>query len=113
MILINKTKNKIITNQLKTVKSFSDNLFGFINEKENTAIMFNTRFGIHTFFMKFPIDIIILDKNNIVVKIKKNLQPNEIFFWNPKYSKVIEFSIQSETNKISLNDIVEIKQLEN
>src|SRR5687768_13929398 len=92
MMLFNKTKNKTITSNLKLAKTFSDNLFGLLKEKENTAMLFNTRFGIHTFFMKYPITIIILNKNYKVVKIKKNLQPYSFFFWNPKYSKIIELT---------------------
>lgn len=36
------------------------------------------------------IDILILDSNYKVAKIKKSLTPNKIFFWNPKYNLVIE-----------------------
>lgn len=101
MILYNKTTKKVITKKLKISKTFTDNLFGFLTEKNADAILFNTRFGIHTFFMKFPINIIILDKNNRVVKIKKDLNPNRLFFWNPKYSTIIEIK---KLNQIKVNE---------
>lgn len=51
--------------------------------------MFRTRFGVHTFFMKSLIDVIVLDNNFKVVKIGTVL-PNCLFFWNPKYPWVLE-----------------------
>jgi uncharacterized membrane protein (UPF0127 family) len=34
--------------------------------------------SIHTIGMRFPIDVLFLDKKNIIVKIKKNFLPNRI-----------------------------------
>ena len=65
-------------------------LLGLINSEKAYPVLIQTRFGIHTFGMRFPIDILILDKNNKVVKISKNLKPNRIFLWNPMFDKVIE-----------------------
>lgn len=65
--------------------------------------MFRTRFGIHTFGMHYPIDVIILDKQQIVVHLKENLMPNRLYFWNPKYSIVIELPKETiKKKKISL-----------
>lgn len=52
--------------------------------------MIKTRFGIHTFGVRFTIDVLILDKKNKIASIKENLKPNRIFLWNPAYEKVIE-----------------------
>ncbi len=107
MILKNKNTNKIISKNLKIAKSFSDNLFGLLKEKPGTYMLFNTRFGIHTFFMKNPISIAVLDKNYKVVKVKCNLKPNRIFIWNPKYSKVLELP----TNiTINLHESIELEK---
>ena len=38
--------------------------------KDPTPLFFKTRFGIHTFGVITPIDVLILDKNYKVVKIK-------------------------------------------
>lgn len=76
---------------------------GLMGKTKPEAILFKTRFGIHTFFMRFPIDVIILNKDYTVVKIKQNLQPNTIFIWNPKYTIVLELpqgTIEKEKIKI-------------
>ncbi len=47
--------------------------------------------GVHTFGMRFPIDVIVMDDAYIVQTVRRNLKPNRFFFWNPKYRNVIEF----------------------
>ena len=61
--------------------------------------MFKTRFGIHTFFLTKPIDVLVLDKKHVVQSIKEGLQPNKVFFWNPEYFWVLE--LPQETIKKS------------
>ncbi len=46
--------------------------------------------GVHTFGMRFPIDVVITDGTHAVRKIKCKLQPNRFFFWNPNYGNVLE-----------------------
>lgn len=63
---------------------------GLMFAKKPKNIILKTRFGIHTFFLKFPIDVIVCDRNFVVKKIKIGLKSNRIFFWNPLYYNVIE-----------------------
>lgn len=72
------------------VKSQYQKIVGLIGPDLQKSIYFNTRFGIHTFGMRFPIDILILDNNLRVVKLKNNLIENSLYFWNPKYDIVLE-----------------------
>lgn len=80
----------MITIKVKKTKNLKEKVLGLIGAKQPYALMLKTRFGIHTFGLKFPIDVLILDKNNKVVKMKKSLKPNNIFLWNPLLDKVIE-----------------------
>ena len=74
---------------------------GLIGAQKAYPISFKTRFGIHTFGLKFPIDLLILDKNNRVVVLKANLKPNRIFLWNPQFDSVIELPA-GEINRLDL-----------
>jgi uncharacterized membrane protein (UPF0127 family) len=80
----------MITLKVRIYKSIKDRTFGLIGHNVPEPVMFFTRFGIHSFGLKFPIDVLILDKNNKVVKFAKNLKPNHLFFWPPKFNKVLE-----------------------
>ena len=76
--------------KVKGLKSFIDKSVGLIRAKEIIPVYFKTRFGIHTFGLNFPIDVLILDKHNKIVKIRENIFPNQVFFWPLIYNKVIE-----------------------
>lgn len=80
----------MIALKVKSAQSVKDRTIGLIGKDKPEPIMFTTRFGIHTFGVKFPIDIVILDKNNIAVKIKKGLRKNRFLFWPIWYNKVLE-----------------------
>lgn len=71
------------------------------------CIVFKTRFGIHTFFMKKYIDVLILDDSKKVVALKKNLAPWNIYLWNPKHDTVIELDSGAiAKSKTEIGDII-------
>jgi uncharacterized protein len=102
--------NVMLKLSVREVKNLKEKVQGLIGEEKPAAIMLRTRFGIHTFGVKFPIDVLILDKANKVMSVKENLKPNRIFLWNPKYKKVLELPggmIKKKTIKIS--DVIDLK----
>lgn len=101
MILLNKTTGKIICKDLKIASSILDRMLGLLIKSNPRSMLFKTRFGIHTFFLNEPIDVIILDNNFKVVKINQNLKPNRVFFWNPVYPYIIELP-QGHIRKFNL-----------
>ena len=102
----------MITLFVKTATNLKEKIQGLIGKDKPQALMIRTRFGLHTFGLKFPIDVAILNKDNKVVAIKKNLVPNKIFVWNPKYGKVIELpSGTIEKKKIKINDSIGVRLL--
>lgn len=95
--------------KIKEFKSIKGKIIGLIGQKKAFPVLIKTRFGIHTFFLKFPIDVLILDKDNKTVKIKKNLKPNRIFLWNPKFNRIIELPEgEIEKKKIKTGNVIEI-----
>lgn len=70
--------------------SLLDQSLGLLKYKTPVAMLLKTRFGIHTLGMRYPIDVLILDKQNRVVIIKENLKPNNAFVWNIKYETILE-----------------------
>lgn len=74
----------------KKLSSWKEKSEGLLSAKRATPIFFKTRFGIHTFFMKFPIDIVILGESGRVIACKEKLTPNKLYLWNPIYNVVLE-----------------------
>lgn len=90
MIVRNKTKKTLLSQNIKRAESLTDQTFGLLRKSNPRSLFIKTRFGIHTFFLAEPIDVLVLDKDYRVVKLKEKLNPNNIFLWNPKYFFVIE-----------------------
>jgi len=78
-----------LSSNLKIAESPVDKLFGLLKKKNPRSLLFKTRFGIQTFFLKEPIDIIVLGNHNQVVKAK-TVKPNSLFFYNPTSITVLE-----------------------
>lgn len=102
MKIKNLTKNVVLSKDAKYCQDFWDRAFGLLLQSNPKSLLFKTRFGIHTIGMKNPINIIVLDDNFKVNKIK-TLLPNRFYFWHPKYQWVLELPV-GLTSKISLGD---------
>ncbi|MEW6617615.1 MAG: DUF192 domain-containing protein [Patescibacteria group bacterium] len=104
MYVFNKTKNCLISDKVEVAKTFKEKSEGLLKYETSHAMYFETRWGIHTYGMKFPIDVIVLDEDNTAKKIKKDMKPGRFFFWNPKYKRVLELPIGSDVEE---NDVLE------
>ena len=103
----------MITLKVKKLTNTLQKISGLLGKSQPENIFFTTQWGIHTFGMKFPIDVIILNRENQVVRIKKNLQPNKIFLWNPQFDKIVELpegTIKKE--KIELGEKIKVQDSE-
>lgn len=76
--------------EAKELKTFDEKNRGLLGAKKPKTVFFETRWGIHTFFMKFSIDVVILDDHMRVVSLRKSLKPYRIFVWMPIHKKVVE-----------------------
>lgn len=109
MIIKNLTKKTTLSKDAKFATSLKDKSLGLLLPTNPKTLIFKTRFGIHTFGLKKPIDVLVLNQKFKVIKIKKSLKPNRFFFWNPKYNLIIELpaSILLKTNT-QLGDLISL-----
>ena len=92
--------------ELKEAKSFKEKLIGLMFKKNITyALKFRCN-GIHTFFMREKIDVIICDKNNKILYIYKDLKKNRIIL--PKKDAYYTYELPNGTIKGNIKKI-EIK----
>lgn len=102
--------DRVVIIAIQRAKNIKEKVIGLIGKEEPIGLMIETRFGIHTFGLKFPIDVLILNKDNKIAVIKKNLKPNRIFVWNPIYDRVLELPEGTiGKKKIKVNEVVELK----
>ncbi|MDQ5900746.1 MAG: uncharacterized protein QG600_324 [Patescibacteria group bacterium] len=109
-MLFNRSKKTIISTDVRAAHSLFEKSKGLLFEKKPQTIIFKTRYGIHTFGMKFTIDVIILSKSMFVTQLKKSLKPNSVFFWNPLSPYVIELEEGTiEKLHIQIGDQLEVR----
>jgi uncharacterized membrane protein (UPF0127 family) len=78
MWLESKTKNQRLISRLEVAESFlsrGKGLLGHERLNEDSGMWIHRCNSIHTFFMKFPIDCIFVDKNLKVKAIYKDVRP--------------------------------------
>ena len=78
MKIINLTKNQILAEEVFLSASFLKRLKGLLGYSsigKNQAMILHPANAVHTFFMRFPIDVLFVDKNNIVLKAVSNMRP--------------------------------------
>lgn len=107
-----KIKQQTKTLQVHKAKNWREKVQGLIGSDEPRNFLLKTHFGIHTIGLKFPIDVLILDKNSQVKVLKHSLRPNNMFLWNPKYDTVIELPTgEIKKHKIEVGEKVELELL--
>lgn len=93
---------------IKEANTFLDKLKGLMFIKNfNYILKFKTN-GIHTFFMKTEIDVILTDKNNKILYIYKKLKPNKIILPKRKVRYTYEMPVNYIKN-IKIGDYLNLK----
>ncbi|MCX7928769.1 MAG: DUF192 domain-containing protein [Patescibacteria group bacterium] len=89
--------------KLGFLESVAGLMFGF----QKPPVYFESRIGIHTFWVFYPIDVIILNRQGIVIKLVESLKPNQILFLGFKSFVALECkSCFIKDNKLKVGDKV-------
>ncbi|PIQ88936.1 MAG: hypothetical protein COV72_05695 [Candidatus Omnitrophica bacterium CG11_big_fil_rev_8_21_14_0_20_42_13] len=107
--IINIAKNTPVAERAEIAENAFSRMKGLLGRKllnKSCALIIKPTSSIHTFFMKFPIDIAFLDKNNKILKIKHGVMPFR-FISCPLGAK-ITIELPSGTLKASNTEIGDI-----
>jgi uncharacterized protein len=111
--IINLTKGTVLADEAVVASAFFKRLKGLLGKKNlspGEALVIKPCNSIHTFFMRFPIDALFVDKNNKIVAAALCLPPFRIskIYFTAAY--VIELPAGSlKTNQISVGDLIEMR----
>ena len=109
--LFNKSKNCLIVSGARVADNFLLRLKGLMFRKsidEEEALIFYHTPSIHTFFMRFPIEVVFLNQKMQVVEIYEELGPKRIVF-SASASIAIELSVGKTSDKtLEIGDILEL-----
>ena len=93
MRAFNTRTGKELSVDVKVADTLFTRMKGLLGKKElpqGEALCIKPCFSVHTFFMKFPIDVIFLNKKNQVIAAVRNLKPNRITRLYPRSFSVLE-----------------------
>ncbi len=110
MKVFNVTQNREVISSVEVLKTFSQKSKGLIGSSSPYTVFLKTRWGIHTFGLSFPIDVVVCDTRMKICVLRERLVSNRMFFWNPRYPNVFEFpsgTIRKSGTRIA--DILELR----
>ena len=95
MRAINSRNGRIIAAELKvahTPWSRARGLLGKRALRQGEGLLIRPCMGVHTFFMKFPIDVVFLDRSNRVLATVEGLKPQRVTRLIPASASVLEMA---------------------
>ena len=81
MKIINQTQKTFLGDQIEEAQTFSKRLFGLIlspNLKKGQGLFFPKCRSIHTWGMKYPIDVLMVDRNLKVLATFQSVKPFQV-----------------------------------
>ena len=112
MIATNLRTGKTLATNVKVADTLFTRMKGLLGKKElpqGEALWIKPCFSVHTFFMKFAIDVIFLSKENQVIAAVSNLSPNRMTRLYPQSFSVLELPIGTiDATNTTIGDKIEI-----
>ena len=116
MPVINRTKRTWMVSKVNKAHDFLSRVIGWIGRSKmdpEAALWVNPCWGIHTFGMNFPVDVVFLEKNHRVVAISHNLQANRFSPFVFRAQSVLVLPARSiEKSRTMMGDFIEITESE-
>jgi hypothetical protein len=105
--IINQRTSETILEDLQTAHTFMTRFRGLMGVESldrNAGLWITPCNSVHCFFMRFPIDVIFLDKQHRVVHIQKNMQPRNISPIIRRAKSVIEVNADTLSKVLQVGD---------
>ena len=98
--LVNATTGETVLEHLEIADTFWQRFKGLQLRRflmPNSGILISPCSSLHTCFMRFPIDVIMLDQSNAVIAIRRNVRPWRLLFCNSQTMRIIETNVSALT----------------
>lgn len=109
--LVDATRNTVLGNHIAVADTFLTRLVGLLGKKRlepESGLLIDRSSGVHTFAMRFPIDVIALDRHHRVQGIWHALRPWRLSGVSWRYHSVVELpSGQIRRCRVEIGDQLE------
>jgi uncharacterized protein len=78
MVLVNATRKTVVSDRCHFANTVLKRMVGLLNRRRfarGEGLLLDRCYGVHTFGMRFPIDVLFLDKDLRVIRAVKGLPP--------------------------------------
>jgi len=109
--LLNITKETEILNKVESAETFLTRLKGLLGRaslEQGSGIVIDPCNSVHCFFMRFPIDVAFVDKDNKVLNVISNMKPWSISPIVLKSKYVIESNAGELSGTLEKGDVLQI-----
>ncbi len=111
--VINQTSHQELGDQIREAKTFFQRARGLLGKKtlnKGEGLYIPNCRSIHTFFMRFPIDVVFIDKNNRIIKKASKLMPFRMTFGPFRTAGVLELTAGTlNDNRCNTGDKISFK----
>ncbi|MCK4859134.1 MAG: DUF192 domain-containing protein [Candidatus Omnitrophica bacterium] len=110
--VINQSNNALLFSKAQKKIRFFSKLCGLMFRKEiseENALIFYNASAIHTFFMRFPIDVVFLNKNMRVLRICQGLKPSRMVFCKGAFCVIECVSGLAAIKKVKCGDVLAVQ----
>jgi len=113
MMLLNTTKKTVIVSELAVADNFFKRFMGLMGKNDlpqGKGLMIKPCNSIHMFFMKIPLDILFVDRDNKIIHIIKDIKPWKVSKIVPGAVSAIELPIGTiDSSNTEVSDFVTFK----
>lgn len=114
MKIYNSTQNNLIASDAEVADNFVTRTFGLIPKRDffvGQALLIKPCFSIHTFFMRYEIDVLFVNRKHETVALYEKVKPWGILPFHFTSSYVIELPAGQITDKkIQKGDIIRLEK---
>lgn len=111
--IINQTNEQVLGDKITYANSIYGRFIGLMGKselKKGEGVFLTPCNSIHMMFMKFPLDILFLDRKNKIIHITKDIKPWKISRVVFKAQSVLEVPAGTvENTKSNVGDIIKIE----
>lgn len=109
-----KGTNDFVAYDVREARTMRQRMLGLMFSKDiplGDGLLLSPCNSIHTFFMKYPIDVLFLDKNGVVLRIYKSLLPWRVTPIILKARKVLELRAGTLRDEIKIGTTIEVENV--
>jgi uncharacterized membrane protein (UPF0127 family) len=109
----NATKGTVVADDVRIARSMWSRFWGLMGRKslpDGQGLLLDPCSSVHMFFMRFPIDVVFLDRENKVVKVVSELKPYRTALGGRASKKALELPARSaERARIEPGDVLTLE----